>query len=749
MMRPLVLRLGTGVPSDLGDPLLNTWILWWDSRHLPLTASWWNAPAFYPLTDVLAFSDHLLGLSVLTTPIIWLTGNPLLAHNLGFLLSFVLCAASAFFLGLTLTGRRDVAFVVGLANGFAPYRMGELAHIQVLAVFWAPLVLAALHRFVETRRPSWLWILSVAMAMQGLTSGYYLMFLPVLVLPWVAWFVPLRTRLSTAAAIAAGLLGAAAVQLPFLLRYKAVHDAQGFERTLAETISYSSSLEDLLRCSPDLWLWGRWLGQPLPQSGFFPGLTVILLVVAGLVLSRRRAGGDPAREPILSGRVRSAIAVLAAALSALAVHRALAGPARLELLGRSVSTGSLPKILSEALLLWLVAVLTGPRARRVLASRSALAFYAAAALLMWTLSLGPVVRVAGAEVFHWAPYGWLRALPGFSGVRVPARFAMLATLCLAAAAGLSLDLVLARLRRPAQRAGLVALVAVGIVAEGWTGLAVQDPPGPSILAAADEPGGVLELPLLEPPGDVVAAYRGIEHRHPVVNGYSGYEPPYHAVLRAALRRRFGDPLAVLATRGVRHVVVIHDQDPGGRWRQLVESLPGVRAVRSSLDQTLYSLSPAARPSCAPGRGPLPVAAVEANVNPEDEGRMLDGDTRTRWSTRWPQEPGERLTVDLGEVRTVTGIELALGRYHTDFPRELWVDGATGRQEWQRLWEGRTGSRAVEAVLDDPRRMPLRICFPQVGIHYLRLRQVASDGTYYWSVAELSVFGPPAGSGTTR
>ncbi|HXY40766.1 MAG TPA: hypothetical protein VEQ10_13930 [Vicinamibacteria bacterium] len=749
MMRPLVLRLASGVPSDLGDSLLNTWILWWDSAHLPLTASWWNAPAFFPLTDVLAFSDHLLGLAWLTTPVIWLTGNPLLAHNLALLLSFVLCALSAYFLGLTLTGRRDLAFVVGLANGFAPYRMGQLAHVQVLAAFWVPLMLAGLHRFVATRGLPWLALVAVAVAVQGLTSGYYLMFLPVLVLAWVAWFVPLRARLATAAAIAAALLAALALQLPFVLRYAAVHHAEGFERELTETISYSSSLEDLLRCSADLALWGRWLGQRVPETGLFPGLTVLLVVVAGLVLTQRRASAVVEGDPILSARVRGAIAVLAGALSALAVHRALAGPVRVELLGLAVSTGSLPKVLSEALLLWLIVVLSGSRAGRVLSSRSAFAFYTSATLLMWALCFGPVVRLTGVEAFHWAPYSWLGVLPGFSGLRVPARFAMLATVCLAAAAGLALNLVLARLRRPAQRAGLLALVALGIAAEGWTRLAVQDPPAASILAAFDAPGGVLELPLRQPPGDMVAVYRSIEHGHPVVNGYSGYEPAYHTVLRLALSRGGGEPLAVLATRGVRHVVVVGGADPGGRWRQLVESLPGVRAVRSSVDQTLYSLPPVPGPSCAPGRTPLPVAAVQANVHAEDARLMVDGDTITRWSTRQPQEPGERLSVDLGQVRAVSAVELALGPYHTDFPGELWLDGAADRQQWLRLWEGRAGGRAVEAVLDDSRRMPLRVCFPEVGIRFLRLRQVATDRTYSWSVAELGVFGPAASSGAGR
>ena len=46
---PLAIKLRTGVAHDLGDPLLNVWILWWSgTQAVPLTAPWWNAPIFYP-----------------------------------------------------------------------------------------------------------------------------------------------------------------------------------------------------------------------------------------------------------------------------------------------------------------------------------------------------------------------------------------------------------------------------------------------------------------------------------------------------------------------------------------------------------------------------------------------------------------------------------------------------------------------------------------------------------------------------
>ena len=104
---------------------------------------------FYPMRDAMALSELLIGLLPITAPIQWVTGNPLLAYNAAFVLSFPLCALAAYGLALDLTGRRDAAFVAGLVFAFSPYRMNELSHIQMLSYYWAPVSLWALHRYVR------------------------------------------------------------------------------------------------------------------------------------------------------------------------------------------------------------------------------------------------------------------------------------------------------------------------------------------------------------------------------------------------------------------------------------------------------------------------------------------------------------------------------------------------------------------------------------------------------------------------
>src|SRR3954467_13333400 len=69
--------------------------------------------------------------------------------------------------------------------------------------------------------------------------------------------------------------------------------------------------------------------------------------------------------------------------------------------------------------------------------RGAFVFYVVTALLAAWLCLGPTAHgISIASLWH--PYDWIVWLPGFNGIRVPARFFMLAALGLAVAAGLAL-----------------------------------------------------------------------------------------------------------------------------------------------------------------------------------------------------------------------------------------------------------------------------------------------------------------------
>jgi hypothetical protein len=84
---PLGTQLASRIPHDPGDPVLNTYLLWWNATAVPLTAGWWNPPFFFPMRGALALSEHLAGLAPISSPVQWLGGNPVLAYNVSLLAS--------------------------------------------------------------------------------------------------------------------------------------------------------------------------------------------------------------------------------------------------------------------------------------------------------------------------------------------------------------------------------------------------------------------------------------------------------------------------------------------------------------------------------------------------------------------------------------------------------------------------------------------------------------------------------------
>ena len=153
---PLSRHFTTHLPSDLGDPLLTTWIMAWGTHalaHHPF--SLFDANIVYPLDRTLAFSDHLLGVLPLFAPVYSATGNPIAAANTVFLLSFALSALAAFCLVYMLTSAPWPSFLAGLLFGFAPISLRATqprAASQLLLVSTRPLVVAHLSANAQESR---------------------------------------------------------------------------------------------------------------------------------------------------------------------------------------------------------------------------------------------------------------------------------------------------------------------------------------------------------------------------------------------------------------------------------------------------------------------------------------------------------------------------------------------------------------------------------------------------------------------
>ena len=736
---PLILQMGSGLPNDAGDPALNTWILWWNTQTLPLTDAWWNAPAFYPAPGVLTFSENLLGLSLIATPLHWLGAGPQTAYNVVFFLTFPLSALGAYLLTYQLTKRHDAAFVAGVLFGFAPYRIAHLPQVQSLASFPMPFALLGLHRYLDDRRPKWLALFAAAWLLQALSNGYYLLFFSVFVGLWMLWFASPwrhpRAFLSIGAAWAVGALP----MVPLLMRYVRVHAEFGFLRDFETIRHFSADVAALAEASPHLALWG-WL-RPLRrgEGELFAGVAVIALVAAGAILLRdwrfpRRDTWSIARA-VLAG---IAAAGVAAGVASIAFGRFAVEPFGVRLLSVSTPVNAVER----SLLLAMALAVTSRGLRRAYAARSVLAFYAIGALLMWVLCLGPVPTLMGTPLVDRGPYALLMLFPGFNALRVPARFWMVATLCLAVVCAVIFDRLTAT--RGRARVALAALVSIVAVSDAWMGampVATIPPPPKALQCAGAGRGPLVEMPLGYSYSDVAALYRQMFHGRPVLNGYSGYMPPHYPALRVGFELGDTNVLTLMAARGDIDVLIDNEVDRRGRIASYVQSHPGAQHICTEDKHSLYRIEQAhpAQPHDSVGE-PLPLAVIRANVNGDAVFSMVDGDRTTRWHSG-PQAENTIVEVDLGGLRTVAGIDLLLGGFVSDFPRGLIVELSDDAGKWRRVWQGGSAALAYAAAWESPGEMRLKYRFPPADVRVLRMRQTLNDRRYYWSIAELRVLRP--------
>jgi hypothetical protein len=740
LVRGTFSQLSTAILSDSIDPVLNAAILAWNATRIPLTDAWFQFPAFFPLRDVLTFTEHLLGLSIIASPLYWLTGNALLAYNLTVIATFVLNGMAMFVLVWRLTHSAIASLVAGFAYAFAPYRIAQIAHVQMLASFWAPVALLGLHEFIGTRERStwlpsagWLALFAFAWSMQGMANGYMLVFFSVFVGLWVAWFVIGQGRWRELALIAAAALVAALPLVPIILRFVDAHARYLLFRTPGEVVAYSADVSAVGCVAPHLAVWRTlsW-GVCGGEGALFPGVTLLALC-AGAGLAAKSGRLPVSRTARVSRQVSLVLLALSFVMLSSAIAVSVAGSWRWELGPLTVSASSVGRPFQQGVVLLLLAAATSPAIWRALRTASVPAFYLLAAATMWMFSWGPEPRLFGEPALAPGPYAWLMTLPGLDQLRVPARFWMIVLLCLCVAAGVLLARLLSGRRvRVAAAAGGLCLA--GLVLDGWAAIPAAELPAPP--PRADELRGrlVLTLPLGDAAMDAAAQLHAVEGGWTSINGYSGYDPPHYAILRDASGAGGSSVLSPFRSRGVS--VIVHESF--APHVEMLEREPSADLVGSAAGQRQYVIPPqppGERDSPASER--LPIAAVSAACSTRLASFVLDGDSTTRWECG-PQRPDQAITADFGEVRTLGRIVSAIGPYLAEYPRHLVIETSRDGLLWESAWDGEVTAAALEAVIADPRASRIVLTFPPRSARYVRLRAAVADGMF-WSIVELEAW----------
>ncbi|GIX04028.1 MAG: hypothetical protein KatS3mg113_1034 [Planctomycetaceae bacterium] len=90
LARDVTQKLPIGSEGVATVPLFNAWTVWWNATWAcQLGVSYWDAPIFYPTPRTFAFSEAQ-PTTLVVAPVYWLTGNVPLAYNLYLLLNLML-----------------------------------------------------------------------------------------------------------------------------------------------------------------------------------------------------------------------------------------------------------------------------------------------------------------------------------------------------------------------------------------------------------------------------------------------------------------------------------------------------------------------------------------------------------------------------------------------------------------------------------------------------------------------------------
>lgn len=602
MTWPWTLHMGQAI-NPFGDVILQMTTLQWNAHALATNpGGLFEAPFFYPYRHSLALSENLLGETLLTLPILLLTGNPALASNFYILLTFVLTGLFTYLLVRDLTGSRLAGVLSGVAFAFCPFRFMQMGHLHMLSTQWFPFTLWALRRglgvldyghwtsrYAAIQQKSivqhpkaafWLILAALGFVMMGLSSIYYTYFLAIAVVIYLVWWaiVELREAIKVAdvkwAPVGVGaFIGVLVIVLtlgPVFWPYLQLNQDLGFARTTYEVQNWGANWGYYRNVLASNWLYGHllapsWVSQ-LGERELFPGVLASVLAIVGVVFGR--------------GRER-----------------------------------------------W---------------------FYPILGIIAFILTFGLSHNLPGTSREIPLPYALLYDwVPGFKALRVPVRFAVLVDFALYVLAGYGLARILQLLRRTEkveqpqpdsvleENLGSIVLgtqklrpiepelVEVAVKLNRRTTVAVAgvltllvliefinpldtanrrdvaaqlntiEPYG--WLSKPENAGPVLELPMSADQPDVWYTFFGTRHWQPLVNGWSGFVPPGTIELKRALDA-FPDARTVSMLQGleVRHVVVHLWQFPQDRQaalKQRLDATQQLKLVNQAGDNYVYELAP--------------------------------------------------------------------------------------------------------------------------------------------------------------
>lgn len=298
MAAPWSLHPASRVLLDAPDTHLFIWTLAWDAHAFvtnPLAI--FDANIYYPLPNTLAYSENLIGSALIAAPIIWVTGDAMLAMNLVAMASCLLSGLGAYLLARRVGIGAIGGVVAGLVFAFAPARFFRMSQIHLVAMQWIPFALAYLHTYFETGRARDLRIAIAFGVLQVLCGGHGAIFLGVAGLAMALYRLVLGEPLALLKRVRDIGVTGGLLMVPvglMVLPYRRVQQEMGLRRSLE---NWTVTPESYLASPSHVHQWLLSLlsdvkFHELADAYLFPGILPVLLALLafapGGVEQRRR-----------------------------------------------------------------------------------------------------------------------------------------------------------------------------------------------------------------------------------------------------------------------------------------------------------------------------------------------------------------------------------------------------------------------------------------------------------------------------
>jgi hypothetical protein len=776
MTYPVLLRMSNHIPGGISDSLHLAWVIAWDIHKIRTGLSgYWNTNIFYPHNLTLTYCEPLTGIALLGLPVMLTTNNIIFTYNFLFLLSFILSGFGIYLLVKHLTGNFWAGIISGIIFAFSSYRFCHWIHIHQLATQWMPFGFLYLHKFFEKFKFRHLVLFALFYVFQFLSSLQNGLFMTLYIVFFLVYYITQKkikdTKLLAKTAVV--LLFAFTLLLSFLYPYVKAKSHYGFKRSISEAKYSSAHVESYLTSNQTNRIYGRLTNKLRYHCGkygtdreLFMGFVALFLAFIGFWPGKTKVTYETSTKRKI---IITIWYVLTIFYSLIMVVFIFTGGKSVYLFNREIISHCGIKPLTNIILLVIIRLFLDNCWRQSIRNRLQAInitekFYLLAAISAVLFSFGPTIQFFKESSLP-GPYLILYYLvPGFSGIRVPARFAIMVLFGVSVLAGYGYIKLLQKSKSPLKKS-VLGITLIILASAEYLSIPTHMPPVktgeniPSVykwLSQKKDDSTVIELPfhslrLHQVHKESLYLYYSTYHWKRIVNGYSSYFSPTYIFITEYFDNfptlSFINSLKIL---GVKYMIIHSREYKESTWQEIYQKLSEYRNKISLIGEFgpdfVYQIVNSSFTLSRP-KEPDPNLLIskegwraESNLNTGNAHNAIDNNLKTRWDTAGPRRPGAYFKLDLGRIHEFNRIWLNVKDKYLDYLQEFTLEVSEDNKNWKVvISKGNVSPESFLAyLLYSPKNTKIDIKFTPQKARYIRVTQYGKNEAYWWAIYEIDV-----------